>query len=85
MTEKKHPTNNFEFNEDAEMGFNQWFYEDLYGPYSWRAEWFMGDVETEDLKQRKDAMVKWVHSAFCAGYERAQYATLEAQQLGGTE
>jgi hypothetical protein len=80
----KHPANDWKFVDDIEEGFVEWF-NDLNGGYSLRSEWFYGDCEVEDVKTRKDLMYKWVHSAFCAGYERAQYATLEAQQLGGTE
>jgi len=75
----KHPANDFQWDEDVEVGFNSWFHGD-YGPYSYRSEWFQGDVETEDLNQRKDAMINWLHSAFCAGYECALYAKLEEEQ-----
>ena len=74
----KHPANDFEFDETAELEFNRWFHGD-YGPYTYRSEWFHGDVETEDLKQRKDALISWLHSAFCAGYECALYTKLEEE------
>jgi len=72
-----HPANDFEWDEDVETGFNQWFYEDFYGKFSYRYEYFQGDVETEDLNQRKDAMIKWLNAAFRSGYECALYAKLE--------
>jgi hypothetical protein len=80
----KHPTNDWKFVDDIEESFVEWFNAD-YGPYTWRCEYFFGDCKVEDEKTRKDLMYKWVHAAFQAGYERAQYATLESQQLGGTE
>ena len=77
---KQHPAKDFEFDETAELEFNRWIYEDLYGGYSYRSEWFQGDVETEDLKQRKDAMINWLNSAFRSGYECALYSKLEEEQ-----
>ena len=76
---KQHPANDFNWYEDAELGFNSWFHGD-YGPYSYRSEWFQGDVETEDVNQRKDAMIKWLHSAFVSGYECCLYTKLEKEK-----
>ena len=67
---KQHPANDFEFDETAELEFNRWFYEDLYGLVSYRYEYFIGDVETEDINQRKDAMIKWLHSSFSYAYQK---------------
>ena len=77
---KQHPVNNFEFDETAELEFNKWFYTDLYGLVSYRYEYFTGDVETEELNQRKDALISWLHSAFVSGYECALYSKLEEEQ-----
>jgi hypothetical protein len=78
-----HPTSNFEFDEEIETEFNKWFHGD-YGPYSYRSEWCMGDIEIQDEKTRKDAIISWINSAFCAGYEASNYAKLE-EQVGLTE
>jgi hypothetical protein len=51
----------------AEVKFQEWF-NDLYGIYSYRCEWFYGDCEVEDEKTRKDLMIKWLHSAYLSGY-----------------
>lgn len=65
-----------EINEE----FNKWFQEDLYGPFSFRAEHFYGDCEVEDVKTRKDLMQKWVYAAFYEGYNRGMYRKLEEEQ-----
>ena len=52
-----------EWDEVAEIKFQEWFNE-LYGVYSHRCEWFYGDCEVEDEKTRKDLMIKWLHSAY---------------------
>ena len=56
-----------EWDEVAEIKFQEWFNE-LYGVYSHRCEWFCGDCEVEDEKTRKDLMIKWLHSAYLSGY-----------------
>lgn len=56
-----------EWDEVAEVKFQEWFNE-LYGVYSHRCEWFYGDCEVEDEKTRKDLMIKWLHSAYLSGY-----------------
>ena len=66
-----HPANDFEWDEDVEMGFNQWF-NGNYGPLTFRSEWFYGDCEVEDEKTRKDLLYKWIHAAYVAGYERGR-------------
>lgn len=71
----QHPANNWEFDDDAEEAFVKWF-NDLYGPYSLRSEWFHGDCEEQDVNQRKEIMRKWIHAAFVAGYEQAFYETV---------
>lgn len=86
MTDKRHPANDWEWVNDAEEGFVEWF-NDLYGPFSLRAEWFYGDCNEGDEKQRQEIMRKWVHASYVAGYERGLYGKLDVQQnqLGGTE
>ena len=64
-----HPANDWEWLGDREDGFVEWF-DGEYGPYSCRCEWFYGDCEVEDEKTRKDLMYKWIHAAYCAGYEQ---------------
>ena len=56
-----------EWDEVAEIKFQEWFNE-IYGVYSCRCEWFYGDCEVEDEKTRKDLMIKWLHSAYLSGY-----------------
>jgi hypothetical protein len=83
----KHPANEYNSpEEDAELGFNKWFYRDFYGPYSFRIEYFMDDIKIEDENQRKQILIKWLNSAFLSGYECALYAKLEQehQNFGGT-
>ena len=57
------------FEENAEVGFDKWFNEDLYGKFSCRSEWFYGDCEVKDEKIRKDLVYNWVRSAYMSGYE----------------
>ena len=59
--------NDLEWDEVSEVKFQEWFNE-IYGVYSLRCEWFYGDCEVEDEKTRKDLMIKWLHSAFLTGY-----------------
>ena len=56
-----------EWDEVAEVKFHEWFNE-IYGLYSYRFEWFYGDCEVEDEKTRKDLLIKWLHSAYLSGY-----------------
>jgi len=74
----KHPTNNWNFHDDTEMEFVKWF-NDFYSPYTFRSEWFYGDVSIGDLKTREDVLYGWVHSAFVAGWEAAHYKKLEEE------
>jgi len=74
----KHPTADWDFDDDAEEGFVEWFH-DLYGGYSLRSEWFYGDCEVEDVKTRQDLMYKWLHSAYVSGYNAGM------KPYGGTE
>ena len=64
------------FMTGAEVGFTTWFNE-IYGVYSHRCEWFFGDCEVEDVKTRKDLLYKWIHAAYCAGYEEKGVPTFE--------
>lgn len=82
MNKMKHPANDFEFNEDAEVSFNQWFNDD-YGSYSFRNEYFYGDCLIEDEKTRQDMMYKWVHSAFSYAYQKGVEDGMKL--YGGTE
>jgi hypothetical protein len=70
MTKPRHPANNWKWSDAAENGFVEWF-NDIYGPYSLRSEWFFGDCEIADEKTLKEAMYKWLHVAYVAGYEKA--------------
>ena len=65
MTE--HPTSDWKFDDTIEEGFVEWF-NDLYGEYSLRSEWFYGDCEVEDVKTRKDLMYRWAHASYVSGY-----------------
>ncbi|QGT54428.1 hypothetical protein b3_0184 [Synechococcus phage B3] len=47
--------------------FEEWF-NDWYGRFSLRSEWFYGDCKVEDIKEREDLMDQWMLSAFMAGY-----------------
>jgi hypothetical protein len=78
---KRHPTQDWEWEDYAEESFQEWF-NDLYGPYSLRAEWFYGDCEIGDEKQRKDILVKWLHSAYISGYNVGR---LHETKIGLTE
>ena len=73
-----HPTNNWNFHDDAETEFVKWF-NDFYSPYTFRSEWFYGDCKVEDEKTREDMMYGWIHASFVAGWEAANYAKLEEQ------
>jgi hypothetical protein len=80
MTKKQYPTNEYNSpEENAELGFNKWFYQDFYGPFSFRFEYFMDDINIQDENQRKDILIKWLNSAFISGYECALYAKLETE------
>ena len=76
----KHP----KWSEDAEIGFVEW-YNDEYGTYSCRLEWFQGDCEVEDEKTRKDLMYKWIHAAYASGYERGLRTLEELAQGHSTD
>ena len=69
----KHPTSEWEWEDTAEVAFQEWF-NDLYTPYTFRCEWFFGDCEVEDVKTRKDLMTKWAHSAFLEGYKMGKFS-----------
>ena len=67
-----HPPKEWRFSDDAEVAFNTWF-NDLYGKFSHRCEWFYGDAEVEDEKTRKELMYEWIHCAFAEGYRMGCY------------
>jgi hypothetical protein len=69
MTKPQHPTNDWAFDPSAENDFVEWFHE-LFN-FSFRSEWFYTDCETRDEKTLKEAMYKWIHAAYVAGYEKA--------------
>jgi hypothetical protein len=72
----KHPANDWDFDDSAEGEFVKWF-NDLYGDYSLRSEWFFGDCEVKDENTLKDLMYKWLHSAYVSGYNAGRYEGLE--------
>jgi hypothetical protein len=80
---RRHPANDFEFDNDAEEGFVEWFH-DLYGSYSLRSEWFYGDCDVEDVKTRQSILASWLHSAYIAGWEAANCGIME-ENVGLTE
>ena len=51
---------------------------DYGSPLSIRSEWFLGDCEEPDEKQRKEILIKWLHSAFLTGYNMGRFEGLEA-------
>jgi hypothetical protein len=65
----KIPTTDWDFSEDAEVGFNEWFHGD-YGPFSLRSEYFYGDCKVEDVKTLEKQMYEWIHAAFVTGFEQ---------------
>ena len=67
-----HPPKEWIFSDDAEVAFTTWFNE-LYGTYSHRCEWFFGDCEVGDINTRKDMMYQWIHCAFAEGYRMGCY------------
>jgi hypothetical protein len=72
----KHPTSDWDFDDTIEDAFVEWF-NDIYGVYSLRSEWFFGDCEVEDVNTRKDLMYKWLHSAFVVSYNMGRMEGLE--------
>jgi hypothetical protein len=69
----KHPANEYlSPEEDAELKFNDWFYNDLYGPFTFRYEYFEDDIRIEDENQRKQILIGWLESAFISGWEYAK-------------
>ena len=70
---KSHPTSDWEWEETAEINFQEWF-NDFYSDYTLRAEWFFGDTRIGDEKTREDMMYRWVHSAFLEGYKMGKFS-----------
>ena len=68
----KHPTSEWEWEDTAEVAFQEWFNGD-YGNFTLRSEWFYGDCAVEDLKTREDLLRKWVHSSFLEGYKMGKF------------
>jgi hypothetical protein len=77
MTTPRHPTNDWNWSDNAEEEFAEWFHE-LFN-FSFRSEWFYTDCETKDEKTLKEAMYKWVHAAYVAGYESGSHITNRLQ------
>ncbi len=77
----KHPMHDWEWEDYAENSFVEWF-NDFYGPYTFRSEYFYGDCEVEDIKTRQDIMYKWLHSAYVNGYNMGR---LHETKVGLTE
>ena len=74
----KHPANEYlSPEEDAELQFNKWFYEDFYGRFTYRFEYFDDDIKIEDENQRKQILIGWLESAFISGWE---YAKMKEKQ-----
>jgi hypothetical protein len=69
----KHPTSEWEWEDTAEVAFQEWFNGE-YGNFTFRCEWFLGDCEVGDVNTRKDLMTKWLHSAFLTGYNTGRCA-----------
>ena len=78
-----HPTNDWKFDDDAEIKFVEWF-NDLSGGFAFRSEYFYGDCKVEDEKTRENMMYGWIHASFVAGWEAANYAKLE-EEVGLTD
>ena len=72
-----HPANDWDFDDTIEDAFQEWF-NDLYGGFAFRSEYFFGDAEVEDVKTRQDLMYKWLHSAFVMGYNMGRFEGLES-------
>jgi hypothetical protein len=70
----EHPANNWEWEDTAEVAFQEWFNDDYGSPYSLRSEWFFGDCKVQDENTLKDLMYKWLHSAFLTGYNTGRCA-----------
>jgi hypothetical protein len=81
MTNKQHPTKDWEWEDTAELSFVEWFNGD-YGSFSLRSEYFFGDCEVKDENTLKDLMYKWLHSAYLNGYNMGR---LHETKVGLTE
>jgi hypothetical protein len=81
MTNKQHPTKDWEWDDYAEDAFVEWFNGD-YGYFSLRSEYFFGDCEVKDENTLKDLMYKWLHSAYLNGYNMGR---LHETKVGLTE
>jgi len=76
----KHPANEYTSpEENAELGFNYWFYQDFYGPFSFRYEYFLDDINIQDENQRKQILISWLNSAYIAGWEASNRAIMKVQ------
>ncbi len=73
----KHPANDWEWEDNAELAFVEWFHGDYGSPYSIRSDWFYGDCVEPDEEQRKEILIKWLHSAFLTGYNMGRFEGLE--------
>lgn len=55
------------FDTEHYEDFQTWFNDNM-SPYTFRSEWFYGDVEIDDKELRKNMMYKWLISAYEEGY-----------------
>jgi hypothetical protein len=77
---------NWDYEKQINEEFDEWF-NDFYGPFSFRIEYFYEDLEVEDVETRRELLRKWMIASFHEGYVRGMYNALEQQQnqFGGTE
>lgn len=64
-----HPTHE-EMLEEAfwrESGWDDWFYAEE--GWGFRSERFHSDLETSDVRQRRELLLSWLRQAFIEGYE----------------
>lgn len=71
MKMSKLPIHDWNFSEESEVEFSEWF-NDLYGNFSSRSEYFFEDCKVKDEKTLKDLMYKWIHVAFVTGFQRGK-------------
>jgi hypothetical protein len=76
---KRHPANDWEWEDYAEESFQEWFNGDYGSPYSFRSEYFFEDTKICDEKTRGDMMYRWVHSAYVNGYNMGRCAKLKKE------
>lgn len=65
--------------EQINKEFDDWF-NDFYGRFSFRAEYFYEDVEVENVETRRELLRKWMITSFQEGYERGLYNLMEQKE-----